>query len=88
MKRIEQEDYKKSSMAEIKKKLNSADLLIGFLKFYGFRMNYVMKCIYIFDENRDQEEWVKYKGCLERYVDPNNPSLIVPLYSLRIYSQN
>lgn len=30
-------------------KLLTADLLIGFLKFYGFKMNYVMKCIQVFD---------------------------------------
>jgi hypothetical protein len=28
-----------------------ADLLIGFLKFYGFKMNYIMKSIEVCDKN-------------------------------------
>lgn len=52
-----------------------SDLLIGFLKFYGFKMNYVMKSIQIFDQNKIS--WQNYNGCLTRYNDPNN--IIVPL---------
>lgn len=46
-------------------KLLSADLLIGFLKFYGFKMNYVMKSIQIFQKGK--HSWQNYTGCLSRY---------------------
>ena len=43
-----------------------ADLLIGFLKFYGFKFNYVMKCITIVDHDIP-EIWNKYTGCVAPY---------------------
>jgi hypothetical protein len=52
-----------------------ADLLIGFLKFYGFKMNYIMKSIEICD--RSEAEWQKYTGCLSRYTDPTNPIIVI-----------
>ena len=59
-------------------KLWTADLLIGFLKFYGFKMNYVMKSIQIYDKNK--MNWQNYTGCLTRYNDPNG--IIVPFLSI------
>lgn len=55
-----------------------ADLLIGFLKFYGFKMNYVMKSIQLCDID-NPNSWKNYSGCLSPYSDPKNPA-IVPLY--------
>ena len=46
-------------------KLLVADLLISFLRFYGFRMNYVMKCIQLFDKNK--VSWQNYTSCVVRY---------------------
>lgn len=58
----------------------TSDLLIGFLKFYGFKMNYVMKCIQIFDKNKTS--WQNYNSCVSTYSDPN--SILVPVVPFRI----
>lgn len=66
-----------------------ADLLIGFLKFYGYKMNYVMKAIGLFDIHNPNSAnaWKNYTGCLSPYTDPKNPA-IVPLFTFRTYSQS
>lgn len=59
-------------------KLLVADLLIGFLKFYGYKVNYVMKSIQVYDSKNN---WQAYTGCLAPYNDPNNmmvPFLLTP----------
>ena len=66
-------------------KLWTADLLIGFLKFYGFKMNYVMKCIQLFDKTK--MNWQNYNSCISRYNDPNSMVVPFPLI-LRISLQN
>ena len=54
-----------------------SDLLIGFLKFYGYKVNYVMKSIQIYDSNNS---WQAYTGCLAPYNDPNNMMVLIVLY--------
>jgi DNA polymerase sigma len=61
-----------------------ADLLIGFLKFYGFKTNYVMKCIQVYDKQKNN--WGNYSGCISRYNDPNG--MMVPLPTLRTSPPN
>lgn len=64
----------------------TADLLIGFLKFYGFTMNYVMKSINICNIENPLE-WKNYTRCDNPYVDPLNPiSVFILLH--RIYNPN
>lgn len=57
-------------------KILVADLLIGFLKFYGYKVNYVMKSIQIYDSKNN---WQTYTGCLAPYSDPNNMMVLIPL---------
>lgn len=52
-----------------------SDLLIGFLKFYGFKMNYVMKSIQVFDKTKML--WQNYTGCVSRYNDPTGIIVVV-----------
>lgn len=80
-----QQEYKIHELDDKQESLKVADLLIGFLKFYGFKMNYVMKCIQVF--KKEEHDWSKYTGCLARYTDPTNPT-IVKFHLLRIYSPN
>jgi len=49
------------------KDLKTADLLIGFLKFFGYKVNYVMKSIQVYDHNKSMQA---YTGCLLPYA-PN-----------------
>jgi DNA polymerase sigma len=63
-----QQEYK--AHEKDSEKLLVADLLIGFLRFYGFRMNYVMKSVQIFDD-KGKGGWQGYAGCVSRYNEPN-----------------
>lgn len=62
-------------MKQNKSEILVADLLIGFLKFYGFKMNYVMKSISLFDIHNPMS-WKNYSGCLSPYTDPKNPAIV------------
>jgi hypothetical protein len=81
-----QHEYKLHELRQGKGELLVADLLIGFLKFYGFKMNYVMKAICLFDIH-NPASWKNYAGCLSPYTDPKNPA-IVSILSLRTCSLN
>jgi hypothetical protein len=71
-----QHEYKLYELKQSKSELLVADLLIGFLKFYGFKMNYVMKAIGLFDIH-NPNTWKNYTGCLSPYTDPKNPAIVL-----------
>jgi DNA polymerase sigma len=75
-----QNEYKLLELKQSKSEPLVADLLIGFLKFYGYKMNYVMKAIGLFDIH-NPASWKNYTGCLSPYTDPKNPA-IVCLYDI------
>lgn len=71
-----QNEYKIYELKQNKSEILVADLLIGFLKFYGFKMNYVMKSISLFDIH-NPASWKNYSGCLSPYTDPKNPAIVI-----------
>lgn len=70
-----QNEHRRIRMEKLEEPMLS-ELLLGFLNFYGFKNDYISKCICIYDP--DTIEWDKYPGCFLRHSDmqPHNGIIV------------